>query len=162
MNDRRSSYLAAPLFSEAERAFNLILAERLEQYCAVYLPQRDGFLLRDLREAGADSSEARQRIYTADIAAIRKCDILVAVLDGPSVDDGVSFELGYAACLGKTCVGLATDSRREAGYFRNPMWDCALQIVTYSVPELLDWARRFSANSSGATGHARSDRPGVS
>jgi nucleoside 2-deoxyribosyltransferase len=154
MSCRRSSYLAAPLFSEAERTFNLMLAEQLEPYCAVYLPQRDGLLLRDLREAGDDSSEARRRIYTTDIAAIRACDMLVAVLDGPSVDEGVSFELGYATCLGKTCVGLATDSRRATGYFRNPMWDCALQKVFYSIPELLEWASKLIANTEVPPGHA--------
>jgi nucleoside 2-deoxyribosyltransferase len=82
-----------------------------------------------------------------DIDAIRACDVLLAVLDGPSVDDGVSFELGYATCLGKTCVGLATDSRRAVGYFRNPMWDCALQRVFYSMPELLEWAAASGATS---------------
>jgi nucleoside 2-deoxyribosyltransferase len=140
MTSKRSSYLAAPLFSEAERAFNLMLAEQLEQFFDVYLPQRDGLLLRDFKDAGGDTSEATRRIYTTDIAAIRACDMLIAVLDGPAVDDGVSFELGYATCLGKTCVGLATDSRRAPGYFRNPMWDCALWKVFYSVPELLEWA----------------------
>ena len=147
MTDRPSSYIAAPLFSDAERAFNLTLADLLEPHLAVYLPQRDGLLLRDLRDAGEDSPETRRRIYAMDIDAIRACDVLLAVLDGPSVDDGVSFELGYAKCLGKTCVGLATDSRRAAGYFRNPMWDCALQTVFYSLPELLEWACTLGANS---------------
>lgn len=149
MNDRPSSYLAAPLFSDAERAFNLVLAELFEPYFAVYLPQRDGLLLRDLREAGDNSPEARRRIYTTDVAAIKACDVVVAVLDGPSIDDGVSFELGYATCLGKTCLGLATDSRRAIGYFRNPMWDCALQQVFYTVAELLDWASTYSVKTVG-------------
>src|SRR5947209_1736650 len=127
MNNKPSFYVAAPLFSDAERTFNLTLADQLEPHFSIYLPQRDGLLLRDLREAGDDSQVARQRIYTMDVAAIRSCDGLLAVLDGPSVDEGVSFELGYATCLGKICVGLATDSRRATGYFRNPMWDCALQ-----------------------------------
>jgi len=35
-------YLAAPLFTEAERAFNLVLARALEaEGHQVYLPQRD-------------------------------------------------------------------------------------------------------------------------
>jgi nucleoside 2-deoxyribosyltransferase len=147
MASKPSSYIAAPLFSEAERAFNLALANLLEPHLNVYLPQRDGLLLRDLREAGEDSPETRRRIYTMDIGAIRTCDLLLAVLDGPAVDDGVSFELGYATCLGKTCVGLATDSRRAAGYFRNPMWDCALQRLFCSLPELFEWASTYSAGA---------------
>src|SRR5437588_6693520 len=105
-----STYMAAPLFSEAERTFNLMMARLLEPHLAVYLPQRDGLLLRDLRQAGDDSPAARRRIYGMDLDAISRCDLFLAVLDGPSIDDGVSFELGYATCLGKTCVGLATDS----------------------------------------------------
>jgi nucleoside 2-deoxyribosyltransferase len=147
MTSKPSAYIAAPLFSEAERAFNLALADLLEPDLTTYLPQRDGLLLRDLREAGDDSPAARRRIYSRDIDAISTCDLLLAVLDGPSVDDGVSFELGYATCLGKTCVGLATDSRRAAGYFRNPMWDCALENIFYSTRELSEWVRTFKVYS---------------
>lgn len=147
MTSKPPTYIAAPLFSEAERTFNLMLAGLLEPHLAIYLPQRDGLLLRDLREAGDDSPTARRRIYGMDIDAMSRCDLFLAVLDGPSIDDGVSFELGYATCLSKTCVGLATDSRRAAGYFRNPMWDCALQKVFYSIPELLEWVATFTANS---------------
>lgn len=138
--NKPACYLAAPLFSEAERSFNLSLTRQMEKYFSMYLPQRDGLLLRDLREAGDDSPGARREIFRTDIAAIRACDFVVAVLDGPSVDDGVSFELGYATCLGKTCVGLASDSRRAAGYFRNPMWDAALSQAFRSTAELLAWA----------------------
>jgi len=36
-------YLAGPLFCQAERAFNLQLAEKLEERgLTVFLPQRDG------------------------------------------------------------------------------------------------------------------------
>jgi hypothetical protein len=70
MNNNPSFYIAAPLFSDAERAFSLLLARQLEPYFSIYLPQRDGFLLRDLREAGDDSQAARQRIYKMDVAAI--------------------------------------------------------------------------------------------
>jgi len=144
MVKKQSCYIAAPLFSDAERAFNVGLAELLERYFAVYLPQRDGLLLRDFREAGAETPEVHRHIYDGDIAAITACDVLLAVLDGPAIDDGVGFELGYATCLGKTCVGLTTDSRRVPGYFRNPMWDSALKRVFYSTAGLLEWASGFS------------------
>ena len=71
-----SCYIAAALFSQGERAFNLNLAALLDRVFAVYLPQRDGLLLRDFREIGEDSIETRHRIYETDISAIRACDIL--------------------------------------------------------------------------------------
>jgi nucleoside 2-deoxyribosyltransferase len=132
------------MFSEAERCFNLALTQQLEAHMSIYLPQRDGLLLRDLREAGENSTRASRTIFHADIAAIQTTDLLVAVLDGPSVDDGVCFELGYAYCLGKECVGLASDSRRAAGYFRNPMWDSALRECFSSTAELVEWAEGIS------------------
>jgi len=146
----KSCYLAAPLFSESERTFNIMLAALLEREFNVYLPQRDGLLLRDMREIGEDSPETRHRIYETDIAAINACDVVLAVLDGVAVDDGVSFELGYATCLGKTIVGIATDSRRVPGYFRNPMWEGSLQKLFYSTAELVEWAQTF-AQSRGNT-----------
>jgi nucleoside 2-deoxyribosyltransferase len=139
------AYIAAPLFSQAERAFNVLLADLLEPIFTTYLPQRDGLLLHNLRRAGDDTPDARRQIYLTDIEAIRASNLLVAVLDGPTVDDGVSFELGYATCLGKVCIGLATDSRRVAGYFRNPMWDCALEVVCYSTAELLQQVSKLGS-----------------
>lgn len=139
--DRHHCYIAAPLFTDGERQFNLRLAELLEPQFVVYLPQRDGILLRDLRQVDSDTAEARQRIYLADIQAIQECNLMIAVLDGPSIDDGVCFELGFATCLQKTCVGLTTDSRRVPGYFRNPMWESALSSLFYSTTELLEWSR---------------------
>jgi len=142
-----SCYIAAPLFSDAERAFNIRLAGLLECDFQVYLPQRDGILLRDLREVGEDSVATRRRIYETDLAAIRACDIIIVVLDGPSIDDGASFELGYAACLGKTAIGLATDSRRVPGYFRNPMWEGALEKMFYRTEDLCEWSRIFARSA---------------
>jgi nucleoside 2-deoxyribosyltransferase len=149
--NRLSCYVAAPLFSEGERSFNLVVAQLLEPFLSVYLPQRDGILLRDLHEAGEDSAESRRQIFETDVAAIKASDVIVAVLDGPSVDEGVSFELGYATCLGRVCVGLATDSRRAPGYFRNPMWDAALLTTFRSLPELVSWAGCYVEERMRAT-----------
>jgi nucleoside 2-deoxyribosyltransferase len=142
-------YLAAPLFSDAERTFNEALAHVLERTLTVFLPQRDGQLLRDLLDAGEPLESARQRVFLADTAAIRRSDVIVAVLDGPALDDGVAFELGFARALDKNCIGLATDSRRSAPYFQNPMWQESLSEVFPSVSELAGWVEmRFGETSS--------------
>ena len=59
-------YFAAPLFSEAEREYNLMLAELLEEYgYEVFLPQRDGLLATELEgktgEEIFDYKEGAQR-----------------------------------------------------------------------------------------------------
>ena len=44
--------------------------------------------------------------------AIRKCDVIVAVLDGADVDSGTASEIGFAYALGKRIYGYRGDFRR--------------------------------------------------
>lgn len=132
-------YLAAPLFSEAERAFNTVLATALGARHTVFLPQRDGHLIEDLVKAGADEASAAQSAFDVDVAAIRRSDCIVAVLDGRGVDEGVAVELGIAFAISKASVGLQTDRRRLLGTRNNPMVDCILWDVRTTIAELLVW-----------------------
>lgn len=43
--------------------------------------------------------------------AIKKCDFIIAVLDGPDIDSGTAAEIGYGAALGKTTIGYRGDYR---------------------------------------------------
>src|SRR5262249_40275942 len=66
-------YLAAPVFSEAELAFNLILARALEaEGHQVYLPQRD--------TPETQAADRTTTIFYANLAALRKADALVCSL----------------------------------------------------------------------------------
>jgi nucleoside 2-deoxyribosyltransferase len=137
-------YLAAPLFSEAERAFNLELAQRLETYFSVFLPQRDGGLLVELLAGGSSIEEAKRRVFQTDMRAIHDTEVLVAVLDGRSVDEGVVVELTIAYQAGKYCIGLQTDPRRLLPYGNNPMIDGMLPIIPPSCEALLEWAKAYT------------------
>ena len=100
-------YLAAPLFSEAEREFNAKIAGILrEKKYAVHLPQ----------EVGDDSStrdEAEtERIFEYNLKALDECDIVVAVVDGADADSGTAWEIGYAYAVKKRIILLRTDFRR--------------------------------------------------
>lgn len=119
-------YIAAPLFSDAEKAFNLSLAQYLGEHFDVFLPQRDGQLMTELISQGVSPQSARDQIFEADFAAVKECTTLVAILDGRTIDEGVAFELGVAYSLNKFCVGLQTDVRRLLGNSNNPMIDSAL------------------------------------
>jgi len=44
--------------------------------------------------------------------AIKRSDIVVAVLDGTDVDSGTAAEVGFAAALGKTIIGYRGDFRQ--------------------------------------------------
>jgi nucleoside 2-deoxyribosyltransferase len=140
---RRHCYFAAPLFTVAERRWNEEVVQALETCVSVYLPQRDGILLAQKLAEGADRASVVRHIFDADLAAIRDSALIVAVLDGAQVDDGVAFEMGAGWAFSKPIFGLATDSRREPGYFRNPMWEASLRSLHSSERELLEAVRRY-------------------
>jgi nucleoside 2-deoxyribosyltransferase len=60
----------------------------------------------------AEWQKLSQVIARNNAAAIEKCDLVVAVLDGTDVDSGTAAEIGYAAALGKTILGYRNDFRR--------------------------------------------------
>ena|SRR5258708_4738870 len=138
---KRRLYFAAPLFSEAERSFNSKAAAALADEFQIYLPQQDGELIVDLVREGRTDSEARRLVFERDIVAIRNSDIVLIVLDGRSVDEGATFELGFAYALGKRCFGLQTDPRRLLQSGNNPMIDGALECIFSSIEEVISWAR---------------------
>lgn len=137
--NRPRVYLAAPLFSPLERERNRSLRDRMMPIVDVYLPQEDGLLIFDLIASGTSPAEAKRKIFENDIAALHRCDILVIVMDGRSIDEGACFELGFAYCLDKVCVGLKTDARTLFYYGDNPMIECALREVFSNEEELLRW-----------------------
>ena len=102
----KNVYLAAPLFSDAECNFNCKLKDELEKIgMSVFLPQEhsnDSDYERDARQ---------EFIFSKNVAAIDKADILVAVLDGVDVDSGTAWEIGYTHAVGKPVYGLRTDFR---------------------------------------------------
>jgi|GEM_PF-277251 len=149
MRNKRQSmrpqiYVAAPLFSEAERRFNLSIRDALLGCMKAYLPQEQVGLVSEMVKGGDAWDEAVCRVFRQDIAAIEESDALLIVLDGRSVDEGAAFELGFAYAIGKPCVGLQTDSRRAHPWGNNPMIHQSARPVFHSVAELAEWARCLS------------------
>lgn len=139
--NRPSIYLAGPLFTPAERGWNRTLRDGLGLFSDVYLPQEDGALLVDLVSEGMPANEAKVIIFNRDIVAIERCDILFLVMDGRIIDEGACFELGYAFCLGKVCVGLKTDVRSLLPIGDNPMIECALHMKFAEAEDAFEWIR---------------------
>lgn len=131
-------YLAAPLFSEAERDFNRKVAGKLrEAGFDVWMPQESLFVKEG-------SLEEKRRIYEVDITALRKCDVVVAVLDGVDVDCGVAFEIGYAVALGKPVVGLKTDHRIFSRVEDiNLILEVPLRVICKSVNEVIEALKKI-------------------
>lgn len=101
----RTVYLAAPLFSEAERDFNSKLRDKIKSAgFNVFLPQEDSNNIKD-------EKNRQEIIFNKNVAAIERSDIIVAVIDGTDVDSGTAWEIGYAFARGKPIIGLRTDFR---------------------------------------------------
>ena len=130
-------YFAGPLFSEAERRFNLELTQRLEAHgFHVFLPQRDG-VERDRAPYDTMAPEERRRaMFDLDRTRILESDVFLFVLDGRVPDEGACVELGIAYCqmyLGeveKLLIGLHTDARAAfVGARLNPMVRVPLDYI---------------------------------
>ncbi len=141
MKVKKNIYLAGPLFSQAERHFNIYLRDKLvEQGFSVFLPQEDG----------SDDTEARlelkqKNIFEKDVKGIDECDIVVAVLDGGSdADSGTAWEIGYAYAKGKELIGLRTDIRTLGPEGNvNLMIEVSLDKLEKDVQDLLCLLKRY-------------------
>ncbi|MDD1719454.1 MAG: nucleoside 2-deoxyribosyltransferase [Methanoregulaceae archaeon] len=99
-------YLAAPLFSEAERAYNLKVRGLLNSHLfEVYLPQTVG------DDRACRESSANQSIYEQHLQVLGRVDFVVAIIDGADADSGTAWEMGYASALGVPVIALRTDFR---------------------------------------------------
>ncbi len=99
-------YLAAPLFTAAERKYNTYLCGLLEEVgYNVFLPQRD------VPQYEANKPHSPARIFDADLAGLRNVNCVVAICDGADVDSGTAWECGYAYSRGIPVIALRTDFR---------------------------------------------------
>lgn len=97
-------YMAGPLFTYAERIWNLKLRDTLVAECPTYefmLPQEFCFGLNDTNI-----------ICDRCISHILIAGAVLVNCDGADVDSGTAFEAGYANALKIPIIAYRTDSRR--------------------------------------------------
>lgn len=104
-------YLAGSIFTPYERAFLDECATRLRaEGFDVFVPHEQGLIGVDV------TAEA---VFAVDAGGVESADAVLAVLDGPAVDDGTACEIGLFHGLKqrdparKGVVGLLTDLRAE-------------------------------------------------
>jgi nucleoside 2-deoxyribosyltransferase/predicted secreted protein len=125
-------YLAAPLFSEAERSYNAGLASLLREHLfEVYVPQEGGDDTT-CRDAGEHA-----RIYEENRKALSEADTVVAVIDGADADSGTAWEMGYASAQNKPVIALRTDFRRVGTHEQVNLMLEESSVVVKSKDELL-------------------------
>lgn len=103
-------YFAAPMFSNGDLVYNKELVTKIRSLAPdiqVYLPQENEAI--NDKNAYADS----KMIALADTEKVLESDLLVAVLDGITIDAGVASEIGVAYAKAIPCIGLYTDTRQQ-------------------------------------------------
>ncbi len=103
-------YFAGPLFTPYEREFIDRSAAQLRAAgFDVFVPHE--------HELALDGTVTAERIFAKDWAALSEANAVLAILDGPMIDDGTACEIGIFYGLMRTdeskrgIVGLVTDLR---------------------------------------------------
>ncbi|GCF95439.1 nucleoside deoxyribosyltransferase [Enterococcus florum] len=115
-------YFAAPMFSQGDLRYNAHVVEEiraLSSEITVYLPQENEAI--NDKSAYADS----KMIALADTEEVLRSDLMIAILDGLTIDAGVASEIGVAYAKGIPVIGLYTDTRQQGA--ENPKKLEALQ-----------------------------------
>lgn len=133
-------YVAHRLFAPHDRALAAYLAHRLALRFgpeAVFLP------FCDTDEENLTHPRKGQRLFELDRERLTRIDAMIALLHGPSLDDGVCMEIGYAAARGVPVLAVTTDFQvygtAPGSTLRSPFPDPLLQHVVshiVSVPHL--------------------------
>jgi nucleoside 2-deoxyribosyltransferase len=136
-------YLAAPLFSQAERAWNSALADSLRgRGFIVFLPQEAAgdFELEGILQIGS--------LFEALRDEISKCNVVVAVFDGADADSGTAWESGFAVGFGIPVIGIRTDLRStgddQDGAVNLMLSNSAIQMVHASRLDMDQLANRVA------------------
>lgn len=115
-------YFASPLFTTGDQDFNRKLTGRIREAVAdlgvspeswsMYVPQEN----EAINDKNAHASPLD--IYLADTENVYASDLLVANLDGVSIDPGVALEIGLTKGRGIPTIALCTDIRMQG--YNNP------------------------------------------
>ncbi len=139
-------YFAGPLFSEAERDWIRSIIQKIESLAAQRGTKMEIIFPYDLltqEEIDRLGEHAKHEIFSRCKSHLDNADIVIALLDGPQVDDGTAWEIGYFYA-GKSpeqkIIGIRTDFRRAGeseGAVVNAMVDGACDLIVRSREELL-------------------------
>lgn len=120
-------YLSGPLFSQAEIAWGRRVKAALERA----LPDAEIVWPHELAVGSIEE------IFQDNLKALDGCDLMIAILDGPQVDDGTAWEAGYFYAKGRKILGIRTDFRR-AGESENSRVNLMVESSCLAVAESLE------------------------
>ncbi|TDC91967.1 nucleoside 2-deoxyribosyltransferase [Actinomadura sp. 7K507] len=127
-------YVAHRLFAAHDRALAAALAQRLAEKHgpgSVFLP------FCDTDEENLIAEVKGRRLFELDTQRLDDITAMAALLHGPSLDDGVCMEIGYAAARGIPVIAVTSDfithGPSPGGRTRLPFPDPLLTVTTCAV-----------------------------
>lgn len=123
-------YFANALFSQADINYNAQLAAQIRNLSPqidLYLPQENNDI--NNKQAYADS----KMIAQADTEKLLASDLVIAILDGNTTDNGVASEVGVAYAQKIPIIGLYTDTRQQ-GAGNQQKLDALSQVAENQFP----------------------------
>ena len=129
----KNIYIAGPLFNAHERNYLELIASELEgSGYKCFLPHRDQSGIDKSELEGTNMSQnTKDKIFNADLTALKEADLTVALMTGQDIDSGTAAEIGFTYANGKPIIAITAYERR----FRNLFVD---GMITQSVDSIED------------------------
>lgn len=140
------AYIAGPLFTLGERAFCRRVKETVARTGIEPVWPWD---VTDQHELNGHQN-GNQFIFDANLQELDKCHLGIAILDGPDVDSGTAWEIGYLFSQRKPVIGIRTDFRKAGENekaFVNLMINESTHIIVTSLDELELALHKFKTQS---------------
>ena len=128
-------YIAGPLFNAHERNYLELIASELEgSGYKCFLPHRDQSGIDESELEGTHMSQGiKDKIFNADLTALREADLTVALITGQDIDSGTAAEIGFTYANNRSIIAITAYERR----FRNLFVDGMISKTVNDVDELL-------------------------
>jgi nucleoside 2-deoxyribosyltransferase len=131
----KNIYIAGPLFNAHERNYLELIASELEgSGYKCFLPHRDQSGIDEFELEGTNMSQGtKDKIFNADLTALREADLTVALITGQDIDSGTAAEIGFTYANNRSIIAITAYERR----FRNLFVDGMISKTVNDVDELL-------------------------
>lgn len=125
---KKKIFIAAPLFTDAERNYNITIDNICKEMGFItFMAQRD---------VGIVTEESTDEVFDQDLNHLRQADIVVANIDGIDVDSGTAWELGYAFANSKDIICIRSDVRMYRNFLPVNLMIKQSGILINSVDQL--------------------------
>ncbi len=82
------------------------------------------------------SQNTKNKIFVADLTALKEADLTVALITGWDIDSGTSAEIGYTFANGKPIIGIDASERRFRNLFVEGMITEKVHDISAIIPAI--------------------------